>query len=154
MVMSLLRLFLMRLTMEICEGGLVRWRTLRATHTFPSLLSVSPMFLPHEAYSLLAPCAATPCWCCSWVLLVQCCAGETRSTWRPARLSTAAGVCLPLATGAEFMCQALKVFQRNQVPSAGVHNNWPAEEAEGKKTFFCWLLVRIFVSDLVTTNNT
>lgn len=156
LVMSLQRHILMRFTMEICEGGLVLWWTLSAAPTPPPLLSVPPTSLSHEAYSLLAPCAVPPGWCCSRVLLVL-----VRVRLAPCRGHQGQVLLLARACAQHLeqssWCQALKVFQehhgKSQVPRAGVHNNWPAEEVKGRNTFFCWLLVRILDSELVTRNN-
>lgn len=73
-----------------------------------------------------------------------CCAGETGS--RPARLST--------AYGAKFMVPGTDGLSRAPWEKSGTqgHNDWPAVEVKGRKSF-CWLLVRIFDSEVVTRNN-
>lgn len=129
--------------MERCEGGLVRWWTLSAPPTPPPPLSV--VAPPRSALM-----RRTVLW-----LLVQllpagaaresclCCAAEVRldpGRGQRGRVLLLASACAQRREQCS-PCQALKVFQehrgKSQVPRAGLHNSWPAEEVKGRKTFFC-----------------
>jgi len=109
-----------------------------------TLVTCSPTLCSHEAYGLLAHCAARES--CLGALAQ----GRLDPCWgqhsRVLVLASAGAQCREQGS----YCQALKVFQeghgKSQVPRAGVHNNWPAEEVKGRKAIFRWLLVKFFDS--------